>query len=256
MEEAGGFFTAKSLDEMAMFYAERAKGQVGLIVTGGISPNDAGKGYFGAAKLSTKLEARHHKVVTEAVHSNGGKIAMQILHTGRYAYHFNPVSASAIKSPIGWYTPKSLSAAEIESTISDFVRCAELAEVAGYDGVEIMGSEGYLINQFIVSRTNKRTDEWGGSYENRMKFPTEIVRRVRQAVGRDFIIIYRLSMLDLVEGGSSWPEVVELAHRIEAAGASIINTGIGWHEARVPTIATMVPRGYVQIASYKSTCMH
>lgn len=244
MEEAGGLFNSNSLEEMAMFYAERAKGMVGLIVTGGISPNDAGKGYFGAAKLSTQTEARQHKLITDIVHVNGGKIAMQILHTGRYAYHLNPVSASAIKSPIGWYTPKSLSANEIERTISDFVRCAEFSKFAGYDGVEIMGSEGYLINQFIVSRTNKRTDEWGGSYENRMKFPTEIVRRVRQAVGKDFIIIYRLSMLDLVEGGSSWQEVVELAHRIEAAGASIINTGIGWHEARVPTIATMVPRGY------------
>ena len=243
MEESGGFFSSSALDEMAAFYAERAKGQVGLIVTGGISPNNAGKGYFGAAKLSTNAEAKQHSVVTEAVHNNGGKIAMQILHTGRYAYHLNPVSASAIKSPIGWYTPKSLSSRDVETTISDFVKCAELAKLAGYDGVEIMGSEGYLINQFIVSRTNKRTDEWGGSYQNRIRFPIEIVKRVRKAVGKDFIIIYRLSMLDLVEGGSSWEEVVELAHHIEAAGASIINTGIGWHEARVPTIATMVPRG-------------
>mmetsp|Transcript_34326 Transcript_34326/g.49894 ORF Transcript_34326/g.49894 Transcript_34326/m.49894 type:complete len:766 (+) Transcript_34326:35-2332(+) len=243
LEEASGLFTTAKLDEMAVFYAERAKGMVGLIVTGGISPNNAGKGYFGAAKMSTGAEAERHKVVTNAVHEHGGKIAMQILHTGRYAYHFNPVSASAIKSPIGWYKPKALSSTEVENTIDDFVRCSELAKSAGYDGVEIMGSEGYFINQFIVSRTNKRTDKWGGSYENRIRLPIEVVKRVRQAVGKDFIIIYRLSMLDLVEGGSSWPEVVELAHKIEAAGASIINTGIGWHEARVPTIATMVPRG-------------
>lgn len=228
---------------MATFYAERAKGQVGLIVTGGISPNNAGKGYIGAAKLSTAGEASHHKVVTDAVHKHGGKIAMQILHTGRYAYHFSPVSASAIKSPIGWYTPKALTPAGITDTIRDFAKCAELARIAGYDGVEIMGSEGYFINQFIAARTNKRTDDWGGSYANRIRLPIEIVKEVRKAVGPDFIIIYRLSMLDLVEEGSSWDEIVELAHKIEDAGASIINTGIGWHEARVPTIATMVPRG-------------
>lgn len=242
-EGGGGFFSHGHLDDMAAFYAERAAGDVGLIVTGGIAPNDAGKGYFGAAKMSTTKESDRHKVVTEAVHKNGGKIAMQILHTGRYGYHLSPVSASAIKAPIGWVTPRALTSKEVEGTIDDFVKCAELSKAAGYDGVEIMGSEGYFINQFLVKRTNKRTDEWGGSYENRMRLPVEIVKRVRKAVGKDFIIIYRLSMLDLVEDGSSWEEIVQLAKKIEDAGASIINTGIGWHEARVPTIATMVPRG-------------
>lgn len=242
LEEAGGLFN-HNLDEMAMFYRERARGQVGLMVTGGVAPNDAGRALLMAAKMSSSSESKHHKIITSAVHEEGGRIAMQILHTGRYGYHFNSVSASAIKSPISWFKPKALSHKEILATIDDFVKSAELAKGAGYDGVEIMGSEGYLINQFLVAKTNKRTDEWGGSYENRMRFATEIVRRVRQAVGRDFIIIYRLSMLDLVDDGSSWPEVVELAKRIEHAGASIINTGIGWHEARVPTIGTMVPRG-------------
>jgi 2,4-dienoyl-CoA reductase (NADPH2) len=243
-EPPSGFFAkASSLDDMAEFYAERARGQVGLIMTGGISPNDEGKGYFGAAKMSTKAESDQHKIVTKAVHDAGGKIAMQILHTGRYGYHLSPVSASAIKAPIGWLTPKALGNSEILRTIDDFVKCTTLAKEAGYDGVEIMGSEGYFINQFLVSRTNKRTDEWGGSYENRMRLPVEIVKQTRKAVGEDFIIVYRLSMLDLVEGGSTWEEVVELAHRIKAAGASIINTGVGWHEARIPTIATMVPRG-------------
>lgn len=231
------------LDEMAAFYAERAKGGVGLIVTGGIAPNFAGTGYFGAAKMTTKSEATPHRDVTAAVHEHGGKIAMQILHTGRYAYHPWLVSASAIKAPINSYTPKALSTAEVDASIDDFVRCAELAKYGGYDGVEIMGSEGYFINQFLVNRTNKRTDKYGGSYENRMRLPTEIVKRVRAAVGPEFIIVYRLSMLDLVEGGSSWEEIVTLAQRIRDAGASIINTGIGWHEARIPTIATMVPRG-------------
>lgn len=168
---------------------------------------------------------------------------MQILHTGRYGYHFSAVSASAVKSPIGWSTPKALSIQDIKATVDDFVKCAELAKAAGYDGVEIMGSEGYLINQFLAKHTNKRTDEYGGSYENRMRLPVEIVSRVRKAVGKDFIIIYRLSMLDLIQDGSAWSEVVTLAQSIESAGATIINTGIGWHEARVPTIATMVPRG-------------
>lgn len=216
---------------------------MGLIVTGGISPNNAGRGSIGAAKMSTKAESQHHHIVTNSVHEAGGKIAMQILHTGRYGYHFSPVSASAIKAPIGWFTPKALTSSEVRATIDDFVKCAELAKAAGYDGVEVMGSEGYFINQFIAQRTNKRTDEWGGSYENRIRLPTEIVKSIRQAVGKDFIIIYRLSMLDLVDDGSTWQEIVELAQKIEHSGASIINTGIGWHEARVPTIATMVPRG-------------
>jgi 2,4-dienoyl-CoA reductase (NADPH2) len=230
-----------SLDYLE-FYAHRARGGVGLIVTGGIAPNDAGRTAIGAAKMTSTHESDHHKIVTEAVHNNGGLIAMQILHTGRYGYHFNSVSASAVKSPISWFTPKALTSKEVHNTISDFARCAELAKRAGYDGVEIMGSEGYLINQFIVKRTNKRNDEWGGSYANRIRFPQEIVKAVRKACGKDFIIIYRLSMLDLVEDGSSWEEIVELAKRIEDAGASIINTGIGWHEARIPTIATSVPR--------------
>jgi 2,4-dienoyl-CoA reductase (NADPH2) len=236
---------------MAAFYAARAKGGVGLIVTGGISPNAAGRVTFGAAKMSTIGEAHHHKIVTEAVHQNGGKIAMQILHAGRYSYHFYPVSASAIKSPIAWYKPTALTSAQVQQTIDDYVKAAVLARSAGYDGVEVMGSEGYLINQFLVEKTNKRTDEWGGSYANRMRLPVEIVKRMRAAVGKDFIIIYRLSMLDLVEGGSSWEEIVELAKAIEAAGASIINTGIGWHEARVPTIATLVPRGAFSWVTHK-----
>lgn len=231
------------LDEMAAFYAERAKGGVGLIVTGGIAPNFAGTGYLGAAKMTSKSEASPHKTVTAAVHENGGKIAMQILHTGRYAYHPFAVSSSAVRAPINQYTPKALSTKEVDSTIDDFVRCAELAKFAGYDGVEVMGSEGYFINQFLVNRVNKRTDKYGGSYENRMRLPVDIVRKMRAAVGPEFIIIYRLSMLDLVEDGSSWEEIVQLAQQIRDAGASIINTGIGWHEARIPTIATMVPRG-------------
>ena len=224
LEENGFLFPGK-LDEMAAFYAERAKGHVGLMVTGGIAPNNEGRAYFGAAKMSSESDVVNHSVVTKAVHENGGKIAMQILHTGRYAYHFFPVSASAIKSPIGWYKPTPLSSSDVTRTIRDFVKCAELAKKANYDGVEVMGSEGYLINQFLVERTNQRTDEWGGSYKNRMKFPVEIVKQTRKAVGNDFIIIYRLSMLDLVDNGSSWEEVVELAKAIEDAGASIINTG-------------------------------
>lgn len=243
LEEPGGILSSGKLDQMAAYFAERAKGEVGLIVTGGISPNNAGKGYPTAAKMSTMAESELHNVVTDAVHQHGGKIAMQILHTGRYAYHPFAVSASDIKAPIGWFKPAALDVSDIYQTIDDFVRCAWLAKVAGYDGVEIMGSEGYLINQFLVQRTNKRKDEWGGSYKNRTRLPKEIVRRVREVCGEDFIIIYRLSMLDLVEGGSNWEEVVELARDIEAAGASIINTGIGWHEARIPTIATVVPRG-------------
>lgn len=230
-------------ERAAVFYAERARGQVGLIVTGGIAPNIAGAVGPGAAKLTTAEEAEPHKIITEAVHREGGKICMQILHTGRYAYHKYAVAPSALRSPITPFTPKELTPEEIVQTIADYAHCAGLAKEAGYDGVEIMGSEGYLINQFIAKRTNHRTDEWGGAYENRMKFPIEIVRQVREKVGTDFIIIYRLSMLDLVEGGSTWEEVVQLAKEIEKTGATIINTGIGWHEARVPTIATVVPRG-------------
>eukprot|EP00607_Mallomonas_marina_P003214 CAMPEP_0182425926 /NCGR_PEP_ID=MMETSP1167-20130531/12408_1 /TAXON_ID=2988 /ORGANISM="Mallomonas Sp, Strain CCMP3275" /LENGTH=706 /DNA_ID=CAMNT_0024607011 /DNA_START=204 /DNA_END=2324 /DNA_ORIENTATION=- len=243
LEETGFMGLFGNLDEMAEYFAERARGDVGLMVTGGIAPNSEGRTTFGAAKLSTVSEARHHKVVTEAVHEAEGRIAMQILHTGRYGYHWWSVGPSPIKSPIGWFEPKELSTAEVHRTIADFVKCTTLAREAGYDGVEIMGSEGYLINQFIAQRTNKRTDEFGGSYTNRIRLATEIVSQARRAVGKDFIIIYRLSMLDLVEGGSSWEEIVELAQSIEAAGASIINTGIGWHEARVPTISTSVPRG-------------
>ncbi|MEY4763558.1 MAG: NADPH-dependent 2,4-dienoyl-CoA reductase [Pseudomonadota bacterium] len=237
LEEAKNGF-----ERMAAFYAERARGQVGLIVTGGIAPNDAGRVAMGAAAMTTPEEAEHHKVVTQAVHEAGGKIAMQILHAGRYAFHPGLVGPSSIKAPISPIPPRELSTAEVEQTIADFARCAQLAQSAGYDGVEIMGSEGYLINQFIAARTNQRTDEWGGSYANRVRFPLEIVRRTREAVGTNFIIIYRLSMLDLVEGGSTLDEVIELAKGIEAAGATIINTGIGWHEARIPTIATSVPR--------------
>ena len=240
--EEGGLFS-HSLEAYAEYFRERAAGKVGLIVTGGIAPNDAGRTFFLAGMMNSANDAKNHKVVTDAVHSEGGHICMQILHTGRYAYHFNSVSASATKSPISWYKAKALSTSEVQQTISDFAKSAAYAKQAGYDGVEIMGSEGYLINQFLVAKTNLRTDQYGGSYENRMRFATEIVSSVRKAVGKDFIIIYRLSMIDLVEGGSTWEEVVELAQRIEAAGATIINTGIGWHEARVPTIATMVPRG-------------
>ena len=240
LEEPGMFST---LDEMAAFYGERARGECGLIVTGGISPNAAGVGFVGASKMNTKGESAHHKVITDAVHDNGGLIAMQILHTGRYGYHWWTVSASAIKAPIGWSVPKALTSKEVYTTIDDFAKCALLAKEAGYDGVEVMGSEGYFINQFLVQRTNHRTDEWGGSYTNRMRLPVEIVKAARAAVGPDFVIIFRLSMLDLVEGGSSWDEVVELATELEAAGVSVLNTGIGWHEARVPTIATSVPRG-------------
>ncbi|MFD5414270.1 oxidoreductase [Streptomyces nojiriensis] len=236
-EHQGGF------ERLAAFYAERARGGAGLIVTGGISPNDAGRPFEGGSRLTTEDEAAEHRVITEAVHAEGGKIAMQILHFGRYAYHEDLVAPSAIQAPISPFVPNELTDAEVERTVEDFVRAARLAKLAGYDGVEIMGSEGYLVNEFIAAATNKRTDRWGGSYENRVRFPLEIVRRTRAAVGEDFILIYRLSMLDLIPGGSTLDEVVHLAKEIEAAGATIINTGIGWHEARIPTIATSVPRG-------------
>lgn len=229
-------------DKLAKYYQERAEGGVGLIVTGGIAPNLAGRVAPLGSQLSFWWQVGKHKKVTEAVHQAGGKIVMQILHTGRYAYHPFSVAPSAIKAPITPFKPKALSERGIEKTIKDFVNCAKKAQQAGYDGVEIMGSEGYLINQFIVEKTNKRSDSWGGSFANRIRFPLEIVRRTREATGENFIIIYRLSMLDLVENGSSWEQVVELGKAIEKAGASIINTGIGWHEARVPTIATSVPR--------------
>jgi 2,4-dienoyl-CoA reductase (NADPH2) len=237
LEEAPNGF-----ERMAAYFAERARGGVGLIVTGGVAPNEAGCVAAGAAKMNTAEEVEKHKAVTAAVHQEGGKIAMQILHAGRYAFNENLVSASAIKAPINIFKPRALTESEILEHISDYASCAFLARQAGYDGVEIMGSEGYLINQFIVSKTNNRTDSWGGGFENRIRFPVEIVRQVRKKAGPDFIIIYRLSMIDLVKNGSSWEEVVRLAEKIEQAGASIINTGIGWHEARVPTIATLVPR--------------
>ncbi|WP_324800544.1 NADPH-dependent 2,4-dienoyl-CoA reductase [Streptomyces cyaneofuscatus] len=232
----------RGFERMAAFYAERARGGVGLIVTGGIAPSERACSFPGGAKMTTEAEAEQHREITSAVHAAGGRIAMQILHFGRYAHHPDLVAPSALKAPISGFTPNALTSEQVEETIEEFVRAAELARLAGYDGVEIMGSEGYLINEFIVSATNHRTDRWGGSYENRIRFPVEIVRRVRERVGTDFILIYRLSMLDLVPGGSTLEEVVTLAKEIEAAGATIINTGIGWHEARIPTIATSVPR--------------
>ncbi len=227
---------------LATFYAERARGGVGLIVTGGIAPNQDGVVMPGAAVLENEAQAEQHRQVTTAVHQAGGKIALQILHTGRYAYHRGAVAPSAVQAPISPIRPRELSEEDIERTLKDYARCASLAQLAGYDGVEVMGSEGYLINQFIAQQTNFREDGWGGPFENRIRLAVETVRRVRAATGPNFIIIYRLSMLDLVEGGSTWDEIVTLAKAIEAAGATLINTGIGWHEARIPTIATMVPR--------------
>ncbi|ONF66942.1 NADPH-dependent 2,4-dienoyl-CoA reductase [Amycolatopsis keratiniphila] len=228
--------------QLAEYYAERARGGVGLIVTGGFAPNRTGWLLPLASKLSTRAEAKAHKQLTDPVHEAGGKIALQILHAGRYSYHPLSVSASGIKAPINPFKPRALSGYGVLRQIRAFADCAFLAKEAGYDGVEIMGSEGYFINQFLAERTNKRTDKWGGSAENRRRIAVEIVRRTREAVGEDFIIIYRLSMLDLVEGGQSWEDVVALAKEVEEAGATIINTGIGWHEARVPTIVTSVPR--------------
>jgi 2,4-dienoyl-CoA reductase (NADPH2) len=233
---------AKHFHRLTAYFAERARGGVGLIVTGGFAPNIEGWTSPFGGRLTTHAAAARHRPITDAVHAEGGHIALQILHTGRYGYHPLAVSASRIKSPITPFTPRALTARGIERQIRAFVRCAALAREAGYDGVEVMGSEGYFINQFLATHTNKRTDDWGGSYANRMRLPVEIVARTREAVGRDFIIVYRLSMLDLVPDGSSWDEVVMLAKAVERAGATIINTGIGWHEARVPTIATSVPR--------------
>jgi 2,4-dienoyl-CoA reductase (NADPH2) len=233
----------KHFPAMAAFFAERARGGVGLMVTGGFAPNIEGWAGPFAGTLATHAAAKRHKLVTDAVHAEGGKIALQILHTGRYGYHPFCVAPSRIQSPISPFTPRALGERGIERQIKAFVRCATLAREAGYDGVEVMGSEGYFINQFLVTHTNQRDDRWGGAYENRMRLAVEIVRRVREAVGPDFILIYRLSMLDLIPDGSSWPEAVQLAKAVAAAGATIINTGIGWHEARIPTIATSVPRG-------------
>eukprot|EP00960_Hanusia_phi_P032135 749706-Hanusia_phi.AAC.2 len=239
-----GNFLSGSMTKLAKYFEERAKGKVGLIVTGGIAPNNAGRVAPFAAKLTKSSEAKAHMEVTQAVHGagTGTKICMQILHAGRYAYHPLAVSASPIQAPIGPFKPKELSNADILQTIDDYGQCAALAREAGYDGVEVMGSEGYLINQFIAEHVNHRKDEWGGSYENRIRFPLEIVKKIREKVGQDFIIIFRLSMLDLVEKGSSWNEIVRLAKELEVAGVTLINTGIGWHEARIPTIATCVPR--------------
>jgi 2,4-dienoyl-CoA reductase (NADPH2) len=232
----------KHFDRMAEYFAERARGEVGLIVTGGYAPNIEGWAKPFAGTLATSGAARRHSVVTKAVHAEGGKIALQILHTGRYGYQPFCVAPSRIQSPISPFTPRELSERGIERQIRAFIRCAKLAREAGYDGVEVMGSEGYFINQFLVSATNQRSDGWGGSYANRMRLAIEILTRMREAVGPDFIIIYRLSMLDLIPNGSSWDEVLELARGVVKAGATLINTGIGWHEARIPTIATSVPR--------------
>ncbi|MDP1697009.1 MAG: NADPH-dependent 2,4-dienoyl-CoA reductase [Xanthomonadaceae bacterium] len=233
---------AKDFPKLAAYFAERARGGVGLIVTGGISPNLVGWLKPFSGKLSWPWEVRRHRLVTDAVHADGGKICMQILHAGRYGYHPFSVSSSKVKAPINPFTPRALSARGVERQIAAFVHSAKLAREAGYDGVEVMGSEGYLINQFLAPRVNQRNDAWGGSAEHRMRFAVEIVRRVREACGPDFILIYRLSMLELVPEGSDWDEIVAQATAVENAGATIINTGIGWHEARVPTIATSVPR--------------
>lgn len=236
LEETGDW------NRVAEFYATRARGGVGLMVTGGIAPNRAGAVFPHAAGLYTEADIANHRIVTSRVHEAGGRIAMQILHAGRYAYGKDCVSASAVKSPISPFTPQELTPEGIEKQIADIVCTAERAREAGYDGVEIMGSEGYFLNQFIVRHTNRRSDDWGGDYENRIRLPIEVVRRVRAALGQDFIIIFRISLIDLVPNGSTWEEVEILAKAIEAAGASVLNTGIGWHEARVPTIATSVPR--------------
>jgi 2,4-dienoyl-CoA reductase (NADPH2) len=236
LEETGDW------NRVAEFYAARARGGVGLMVTGGMAPNREGGVFPGAAGLFSDRDIANHRLVTDRVHAAGGRIAMQILHAGRYAYGPDCVSASAVKSPISPFVPKELDEEGIEKQISDIVTAAMRAREAGYDGVEVMGSEGYFLNQFLVRHTNRRTDRWGGAYENRMRLPVEVVARVRAAVGPEFIVIYRISLIDLIPNGSTWDEVVQLARAVEAAGASLLNTGIGWHEARVPTIATSVPR--------------
>ena len=237
-----GLEEERDFTRLAAYFEERAKGGVGLIVTGGIAPNIIGRLAPFGAKLTSSKEAQKHKVITQAVHKHGSKIALQILHAGRYSYHPLLVAPSRIKAPINPFKPWPLPEWGIKLTIKNYGRCALLAKEAGYDGVEIMGSEGYLINQFLVKRSNKRKDRWGGSYENRMRFPLAIVKEIRKQVGEKFILIFRLSMMDLIKEGSSWEEVVELGKNLESLGVNIINTGIGWHEARVPTIATMVPR--------------
>ena len=234
---------ARDLPRLAAYFAERARGGVGLIVTGGYAPNKRGWLKPLASELTTRLQAMRHREVTGAVHDAGGAIALQVLHAGRYGYHPFSVSASSKKSPITPFRPSALSTKGVDRTATDFAKSVALARKAGYDAVEIMGSEGYLINQFLAARTNDRTDGWGGSARNRMRFPLEVVRRSRELVGADFPILYRISLLDLVEGGQTWDEVVELAHLLEEAGVTVLNTGIGWHEARVPTIITQVPQG-------------
>ena len=239
---------ARDYDKLAAYFAERARGGVGLIVTGGLAPSIEGWLTPFGGRMSMPWHVARHRKVTRAVHAEGGRICMQILHGGRYSYHPLSVAPSKVKSPITPFTPRALSSRGVERTIGDFVNSARKAQDAGYDGVEVMGSEGYLINEFLVERTNRREDDWGGSVEKRQRFPVEIVKRMREAVGREFIIVYRLSMLDLVERGQSWDEIVALAKKIEAAGATLINTGIGWHEARIPTIVTSVPRaGFVWV---------
>ena len=233
----GGF------ERMAAFYAERARGQVGLMVTGGVTPNAEGAFGLSDAEAGADRVDPQHALITRAVREAGGKILMQVLHTGRYGKHENCVAPSAIRAPINSFTPRALTSEEVWRTVDDFAACAAMAREYGYHGVEIMGSEGYLLTQFLCVRTNQRDDEWGGSFENRARLAVEVVRKTRERCGPDFIIMYRLSLLDLVEGGSPWDETVALARLVEAAGADILNTGIGWHEARIPTIAHMVPRG-------------
>ncbi len=241
---------ARDIDRLAEYFAERARGGVGLIITGGYSPNRTGWLLPFAAQMISSSQAGRHRRITEAVHDADGKILLQVLHAGRYAYHPFSASASSIKAPINPFRPRKLSGRGVETTIDDYASCARLARDAGYDGVEIMGSEGYLLNQFLVPRTNKRTDKWGGTPEKRRRFPVEIVRRTRAAVGSDFIICYRMSMADYIEDGQSWDEIIALAREVEEAGATIINTGIGWHESRVPTIVTSVPNSaFVDISS-------